>query len=301
MSIKNIEGGAAMIGRLITAGELAAIGGVLTWVVQSAAILTVGLLAGRLLRRRGPAVQSTLYRTLLVAVLLCPIASIALTAMGITGFVVRLPAAPENDAAVVALAAPPRDRLGPGAGREATTIPTLLERAAPAPGTEHTPIAIEPALAKGPASVATGPPALISTMTSSRARSPARSEWIGPAATIGVASWLFGSALLALALVVGHRRMSRLRRGAIRAENEAEALCHDLARRMRLGTPAVLRSPFLSSPCLDGLREPAILLPEDAQQNLRETFIHELAHLARRDGLWNLLRHLATAALWIQP
>ncbi len=63
----------------------------------------------------------------------------------------------------------------------------------------------------------------------------------------------------------------------------------------------MLRTPFLSSPCLDGLRRPAILLPEDAEQNLRETFIHELAHLSRRDGLWNLLRRSATALLWVQP
>jgi hypothetical protein len=53
-----------MIGRLITAAGLAAIDGVLTWVIQSAAILTSGLLAGRFLQRRGPAVQSTLYRIL---------------------------------------------------------------------------------------------------------------------------------------------------------------------------------------------------------------------------------------------
>src|SRR6185312_5734799 len=75
----------------------------------------------------------------------------------------------------------------------------------------------------------------------------------------------------------------------------------ELARRMQLKLPGVLRSPFLSSPCLDGLRRPAILLPEEAEQELRDTFVHELAHLARRDGLWNLLRQLATAALWVQP
>ena len=95
--------------------------------------------------------------------------------------------------------------------------------------------------------------------------------------------------------------MARLRGAAVPAEPEAEALCHDLARRMRLALPGVLRSPFLSSPCLDGLRRPAILLPEDAEQHLRETFVHELAHLARRDGLWNVLRHSATAAMWVQP
>ena len=45
---------------------------------------------------------------------------------------------------------------------------------------------------------------------------------------------------------------------------------------MGLSLPLVLRTPFLSSPCLDGLRRPAILLPEDAGGNLRETFVHEL-------------------------
>src|SRR5205814_8916935 len=92
-----------------------------------------------------------------------------------------------------------------------------------------------------------------------------------------------------------------LRSSAVPAEPDADGLCQELARQLRLRPPAVLRTPFLSSPCLDGLRRPAILLPEDAADNLRETFVHELAHLARRDGLWNLLRQAATAALWVQP
>ena len=120
-------------------------------------------------------------------------------------------------------------------------------------------------------------------------------------ASIILAFWLLGTAILAMRLLVGHRRMARLRGTAIPAEPEAQALCHELAGRMRLRLPGVLRSPFLSSPCLDGLRRPAILLPEDAEQHLRDTFVHELAHLGRRDGLWNLLRQLATAALWVQP
>ena len=70
---------------------------------------------------------------------------------------------------------------------------------------------------------------------------------------------------------------------------------------MNVVSPSVWRSPFLFSPCLDGLRRPAILLPDDVGKNLRETFVHELAHLARRDGLWNLVRRLATAGLWLQP
>ena len=70
---------------------------------------------------------------------------------------------------------------------------------------------------------------------------------------------------------------------------------------MGVGAPAVFRSPFLFSPCLDGLRKPVILLPEDIDENLRDTFVHELAHLARRDGWWNLVRRSSVAALWVQP
>ncbi len=70
---------------------------------------------------------------------------------------------------------------------------------------------------------------------------------------------------------------------------------------MNVAAPTVWCSPFLFSPCLDGLRRPAILLPDDVGRNLRETFVHELAHLARRDGLWNLLRRSASAGLWLQP
>jgi beta-lactamase regulating signal transducer with metallopeptidase domain len=116
-----------------------------------------------------------------------------------------------------------------------------------------------------------------------------------------MAAWLLGAAGLGMRLLVCHRRMARLRSSAIDAEPDVQVLCGDLARRMRLVPPSVLRSPFLCSPCLEGSRRPAILLPEDAEDNLRETFIHELAHLQRRDGLWNLLRHSATAVFWIQP
>ena len=46
---------------LIPAGLL------LTWLIQSTVLLAVGLLAGHLLRKRGPAIQSALYRTTLGA------------------------------------------------------------------------------------------------------------------------------------------------------------------------------------------------------------------------------------------
>ena len=289
-----------MIWRLITGGAVAAIDDVLTWVVQSAVLLAAGLLAGRLLRRRGPAVQSTVYRTLLVAVLLCPIASTAIAALGFPGLLIRLPTvADSSDEAAVDVARFEDDRLETRGERRPRrsrrrAIARLSRRAKPTSRrlrlsrnwrtAQHQPLRPGAAPSSQP-----------------RPTRPARNGSAAVGAIV-FAFWVLGSAILAHAALRWPRAAwSGLRGTAIRRRLEAEALCHGLAQRMRLMPPAVLRSPFLSSPCLDGLRRPAILLPEDAEQNLRETFVHELAHLGRRDGLWNLLRRLATAALWVQP
>jgi beta-lactamase regulating signal transducer with metallopeptidase domain/protocatechuate 3,4-dioxygenase beta subunit len=285
----------------LTVGSVALIDGILTWLIQSTVLLTVGLVAGRFLKRRGPAVQSALYRTILVAVLVCPIASMAIAAMGFPGLVIRLPSvAAANDNNALARRGP--DRVGPIVRRGSTVIPAAFDLGAIAP------LAVEPTHALNPTALpvgtaaSTGPPRTLGTGTTPEpVESVTGPDWIAPIASLMLAFWLLGAAILAVRLLVGYRRMARLRGTAIPAEPEAEALCHELARRMRLKLPEVLRSPFLSSPCLAGLQRPAILLPEDVEQNLRDTFVHELAHLGRRDGLWNLLRQLATSALWVQP
>ena len=145
-------------------------------------------------------------------------------------------------------------------------------------------------------------PVIASTALPEQSSSRARwTDLIGWGSLLVLAAWLVGAIALSVRLWIGHRQMARLRAAAIDAEPDVLMLCRGLARQMRVRTPSVLRSPFLCSPCLDGLRQPAILLPEEADENLSETFIHELAHLRRRDGVWNLLRHCTTAVCWMQP
>jgi beta-lactamase regulating signal transducer with metallopeptidase domain len=255
----------------------------LTWLVQSSVLLTLGLLAGRLLSRSGPAIQSCVYRTTLVAVLICPFASAALSAAGFDALSLRLPSPPAN------------------------TSPAADPPAAP----QTIGLAPESSLADLPPRAVTGQALSISSPAQAPspgepAPAPAAPVWSRSVSTAAIAPfalsiWLMGSTFMAVRLWLGQARMRRLRASAVPAELEAEALCRDVARRMDVKSPTVWRSPFLFSPCLDGLRRPAILLPEDVGKNLRETFIHELAHLARRDGLWNWLRRWSTACLWGQP
>src|SRR5690606_36370384 len=76
----------------------------------------------------------------------------------------------------------------------------------------------------------------------------------------------------------------------------------ELSARLGVASPALLRTPYLTSPCLTGIRRPAILLPEELHDlPLASALLHELAHLRRGDCLWNLLRHLATSLLFYQP
>lgn len=276
----------------------------LNWLVQSCVLLAAGLAAGRALRRYGAAVQSVAYRTTLVAVLLCPIASALLSIWGVESITIQLPRFERAQRPATGVAA--EDLASRGAFdaelrsmEESEGVVIDPRRSSVAPG-----VSPGHALAlKTPS----GEPRF--TEPTTEAPTPIlptdRPVWQNPlsvAVWLGLLGWLAGLAVLMTRLVVGHCRMSRLRLSAVRAEPVAEDLCRDLADRMDLSPPLLLRTPFLPSPCLDGLWRPAILLPEeDGEINLRETLVHELAHLARRDPLWNLLRRVATAALWGQP
>ena len=187
--------------RMLTTSSVAPIDGYLTWLVQSSVLLAVGLLAGRLLRRRGPAVQSTLYRTILVAVFLTPVASMAIAAMGFPGLVIWVPSAAADDKIEVADRGPAR--VGPIAWQGSSATPTSFDRRAIAPSAVEPPNVLSAGTTPEPVESVTGP------------------DWIALMASIILAFWLLGTAILAMRLLVGHRRMARLRGTAIPAEPEA--------------------------------------------------------------------------------
>ncbi|WP_165250575.1 M56 family metallopeptidase [Paludisphaera soli] len=272
----------AFLGAALAAGGFG-----LTWLAQSSALLLLGLAAGRWAKARGPALQSIVYRTTLAAVLLGPVASAALAAMGFDGIAIRLPefAPAEPPAATIAAIEPePAPRTEPIAVRAAFDESPRE----PAPEPSWTP----------PAREAQAPIEAVAPTTPEP--EPGRPETIARAAAAGVAAWAFGTLLLLARMLVQQIRMRGLRATAALVEPELQATCDEIAGRLGVAPPPVRRSPFLPSPCLDGLRRPMILLPEGADDP-RDAFVHELAHLARRDAWWNLARRLAVAALWFQP
>jgi hypothetical protein len=61
------------------------------WLLQSTLLIAIGLIIGRLLRQRGSAVQSVVYRTTLAAALICPLATWGLSQAGVSGWSVQVP------------------------------------------------------------------------------------------------------------------------------------------------------------------------------------------------------------------
>ncbi len=59
--------------------------------IQSTALILLGLVAARILSRYGSAVQSAICRATLVAVLACPIFAIAIDQLGFDGWTIQLP------------------------------------------------------------------------------------------------------------------------------------------------------------------------------------------------------------------
>ena len=61
--------------------------------VQSTILIAIGLIVAWLLRSKGAPLRSAILRMTLTAVVLCPVASLGLSAMGVRGFALRLPLA----------------------------------------------------------------------------------------------------------------------------------------------------------------------------------------------------------------
>ncbi len=141
------------------------------------------------------------------------------------------------------------------------------------------------------------------------ARPPAHSPTLPPAPPLWPAAvWLAGLAALLARSAWTHAGFAWLRfrhflpaAEALRERVAALAARLGLRRRVR-----VLTSERLRTPAAFGWVRPGVAVPGDftarfapVQQDVM--LAHELAHLAARDPLWQLLADLVTAALWWHP
>ena len=122
-----------------------------------------------------------------------------------------------------------------------------------------------------------------------------------------ISVWLAGATLLVLRFIIAHVLLIRRLRGAPDARDNVIALLDDCRREMRVrGDVRVIATNAVGGPALFGFLRPKLLVPpamlrDLSRDDLRFVFLHELAHLKRRDTLLNIPLSLAAALHWFNP
>jgi beta-lactamase regulating signal transducer with metallopeptidase domain len=299
----------------------------MNWLLQSTLLIAAGLAVAGLLRRRGSALQSAVYRTTLAAVFVCPLASGLLATAGVSGWSLPMPAAwtyeelsapPVAGAELADTAAPAPPGIPAGEAGESMLFqsggaagnPPVTTRM---PISEPLPSLLSDARLESPAGIEPPPDSRPARESSGRADVGPSVRTAAPVArfdvrvfglvAIGIVlTWLSASAWLLARLGLAWRRLNRLCREAVSAEPAIQDACRELAALLDVAAPQVRRSPYLSSPCLAGWPRSTVLLPEaDPSLPARDVLIHELAHLRRGDAAWNLVSRLAETMFFYQP
>ena len=128
-----------------------------------------------------------------------------------------------------------------------------------------------------------------------------------PWGTMALSLWAAGALIALVRLVVAQaavralaRRATPITGGEWRERMESAARELGVTRRVRL-----LRASGGAMPMTWGVLRPAVLLPAEADgwtaERQRVVLLHELAHVARRDCLWQLVASLGCALYWFHP
>ncbi len=120
------------------------------------------------------------------------------------------------------------------------------------------------------------------------------------------ALWTLGAALMMLWLIAGRAVLRRVRMRAVPATSDCQRTL--AAEQATLGMQTrvdVLMSSEVTAPLTWGVRRPVIMLPADSwdwdEERRRVVLRHELAHIARRDSLTQLVAGIACAMYWFHP
>jgi beta-lactamase regulating signal transducer with metallopeptidase domain len=254
--------------------------------LQTTAIAALGLIAGRLMRLRGPWGESAVYRATLVAILV----AIAWNSLAAGRF--RSPVSVTDRVVAVAPAAEPRNvpisliTTVHGDGGNVPLATAAVSRSASAPASNGSDLPAQAALA-GQDSEATGPKFPLTR------------------GLVCLAAWGIVALVLIGRQIVGHFALARLARSSTRIST-GHVL--DLLENLTSGGSApVLRvHAHVAAPFLAGVRHPVIYLPADYatqydHETLRAILSHELEHVTRRDCAWFVLAHVTTSLFWPHP
>jgi beta-lactamase regulating signal transducer with metallopeptidase domain len=277
--------------------------------LQSTLLLGLGLLAGCLLRGRGPSLAAFIYRVTLIGTLSGALFSLLLGPHLQPPWSVSLPTVKPHPIRRAALDGWPDPRItgDPQSASAPLIDPTRLP-AIPPPGSPFSRPGSDTLRSRSHEESGTDASAAREPVRAVLGRSGAPDlHLMGWLYVTVVSVWATGVMLLLVRLLFCWLLLDGLRRRAVPLHSEAaQGLLADLCRTLQVRPPLLLADTGIHSPFLTGLRHPAILLPADCARQfdgptLRLILAHELIHLARRDCAWTLAARLACALGWTQP
>ena len=122
-----------------------------------------------------------------------------------------------------------------------------------------------------------------------------------------LAIWLLGVAVMACRLGLTVWRVSRIIRRSTEVPDRVIEECRAVAAAVGCRQAVrVVQTAEVAAPCLTGLFQPWLLLPEanceeTDRADLRAILAHEFAHARRHDLVWNVVLHLWSILLWFHP
>lgn len=286
---------------------------VLLSLVLQALSLTPAVIALIVLRRRSsPSTRHLAWLLLLIVILTAPVISICVP--GRTQFSILEPTEPSTIAVTVSSDDSLRQTL-----RTKAPVRKAQVRGQQPSDSESDRESLDSDADNGPAAQMTGPllvansPAVTidtakHTTAASKSVSPLRKvSPIRQTELLLTCVWLFGAVLFSLRLIAGQVLMWQMLRSSSGISDEgvlavaAEVISNFSAgRRVNL-----LEHPQSPMPMTCGVWSPSIILPSAAKEwsteRLRMVLLHELAHVKRRDCLWQWLTHLVMTVQWFNP
>lgn len=285
--------------------------------LQTTLIVAAGLVSARLLRRRGAAVRSVVLRMTLCAALLCPVASWSFDLGGVPGIGIRFPTLPRVE---LRTERPISTHSGHDAGSRFASDSSVYRRVdSPKPvlrEADQARVVSNSALPVRNSRRSSSLRAMAEDRVGSLAAAPTEASAAGNSAVISYPSevdalsmvycglttiWFAIATALTARVGIAYLVLCTSHRRSRAVDPRLKAECESLARKLGVPMPRLLVSDRITNPCLIGWRRPTILLPSNADVITQDVLVHEMAHWARRDCLWNFVAVIAASVLFFQP
>ncbi|MHB9027747.1 MAG: M56 family metallopeptidase [Candidatus Latescibacterota bacterium] len=267
----------------------------------------IGLLGARILKRRGAASQSLFLRLSLLAVLCTPVTALVLSSHGAR--VIQLPLARvERPAIKDGAFRGELPRVEPAGGNAVQNKVDAVPRAVDPPVAKSGDIPLVKGDKREKRNTPTLPAAPFERTVIDRGKEENQSAlpadflpWLYVSFSL---SWLVLSLFLFIRAIFHNLSIQYLLFTARKAHPAHVNLSTAIADQLNVKPPRVLQSSHVRRAFLAGFLHPAIVLPlheNEVSMSSREVFLHEFAHLIRRDHLWNLVCQMGKVILPLQP